>query len=94
MRVTRPTVLDRAREGVADDRWRLEVWLAELEVNHVDAGPLELLGSFGHLDREKRLDLLDPPSERHARLLIRRRAIMICQSMPGPCRSTLTLLPA
>ena len=94
VRVARPTVLDRARQGIAHGRRRLEIGLAELEVHHVDAGALELLGAFRDLDGEKRLDLLDPPCERHGRLLpTRRRACKICQSIPGPWRNTPTLLP-
>ena len=95
MRVARPPILDRARQGVANRRRRLEVGLAELEVDDVVAGALELLGSLRDLDGEKRLDLLDTPRERHERRLpTRRRACTICQSMPGPWRSTPTLLPA
>ncbi len=67
MRVAGPTVLDRARQGVAHGRRRLEIGLAELEVDHVDAGALELLGPLRDFDGEKRLDLLDPPRERHER---------------------------
>ena len=95
VRVPCTAVPDRAREGVTNDRRRLEVGLAELEVDHVDASPLELLGPLGHLDRQKWLDVLDPPRERHDRLRVTLlRALRICQSIPGPCRRTRTLLPA
>jgi len=95
VRVARPAVLDRARQGVADGRWRLEIGLAELEVDDVDAGALELLGSLRDLDGEERLDLLDALREGHERRLpTRRRARATCQSMAGPWRSTPTLLPA
>ena len=94
VRVACATVLI-ARASVADGGRRFEVGLAELEVDHVDAGALELLRSFGDFDGQERLDLLDPPRERHGRLLpTLRRACTICQSMPGPWRSTPTLLPA
>src|SRR5207245_4314848 len=95
VRVPCTAVLERAGEGVSNDRRRLEVGLAELEVDHVDAGPLELPGPLGHLDREKGLDFLDPPRERHEHLrLTLPRARRICQSITGPCCSTPTLLPA
>jgi hypothetical protein len=95
MGVARPTVLDRTGQRVSNDRRRLEVGLAELQVHDVDAGALELLRALGDLDGQERLDLLDAPRERHARLLLTRwRAVRICQSMPGPCRKTPTLLPA
>ena len=95
VRVARPAVLDRAGEGVADDRRRLEIRLAELEMHDVDPGALELLGSLRDLDGEKRLDLLDPARERHGpRLPTFRLAWAICQSIPGPWRRTPTLLPA
>src|SRR5262249_52006251 len=95
VRVARPPVLDRARQGVAHRRGRLEVGLAELEVDHVDAGALELLRPLRDLDGQERLDLLDPPRERHAPPRpTRPRAAMICHTMPGPRRSPPTLLPA
>ena len=85
MRVAGPPVLDRASQGIADGRRSLEVGLTELEVDHVEAGALELLGALGDFDGEKRLDLLDPPRERHGcRLPTLRRACRICQNMPGP----------
>ncbi len=95
MRIARPAVLDRASEGVAHGRRRLEIGLAELEMHHVDPGALELLRPFRDLDGQKRLDLLHSSSEGHGRLPpMRRLACTICQSIPGPWRTTPTLLPA
>ena len=84
VRVASVTVLDRLLERLADHRWRLEVRLAELEVDHVDARPLERLRALSHLDREERLDLPDPPREAHPALPALRLARTICHSIPGP----------
>ena len=94
VRVPGPAVLDRALQGVPDDRGRLEVRLAELEVHDIDAGALELLGPLGHFDRQEGFDVPDSSSECHERPLTRDRAFRICQSIPGPCRKNPTLLSA
>src|SRR4030095_9737953 len=63
-------ILDRALEGVTDDLGRFEVRLAELEMDHVDAGPFELLGPFCHLDGKEGLDLLTPSGQDQCHLLM------------------------
>src|SRR5439155_16716063 len=78
---------------LADHRGRLEVRLAQLEMHDIDARALERLRPLPHLHREERLDLSDPPREAHRRLPARSLAVTICQNIPGPCRSTPTLLP-
>jgi hypothetical protein len=51
-------VLERLLGRLADDRRRLEVRLAELQVDDVDPLPLEGLGALEDLDGQERLDLL------------------------------------
>src|SRR5437867_6635056 len=91
VRVARTAVLDRTLQGLTDHRGGFEVRLTELEVDHIDAGPLELLCPLGHFDRPDGLDLLDSPRKRHRCLPIRSRARTIFHSIPAPCRRTPTL---
>src|SRR5713226_2105132 len=83
-----PAVLERLLGGLADDGRRLEVGLAELEVDDVDPLALHGLGALEHLHREERLDLLGAP-----RGLSRQRAARISRSIRGPSLSTPTLEP-
>jgi hypothetical protein len=97
VRVAGAPVLEGLLGGFADDRRRLEVGLAELEMDHVGPLALEGLGALEHLHGQEGLDLLrpagdHPPASRAARA-IRRRAATICASMRGPSLSTPTLEP-
>ena len=65
--VTGAAVLQRLLGRLPDHRRRLEVGLAELEVDDIDAGPLQRLRALEHLHREKRLDLPGPARD-HAPL--------------------------
>ena len=91
-------VLQRPLGRRADHRRGLEVGLAELEVDDVDAGPLQRLRALEHLHREKGLDLSGPARDHRvpfpASSRRRRRAAMIWASMRGPSFKTPTLEPA
>ena len=77
---------------VSDDSGRFEVGLAELQVNHVDAPPLEVFCPLAHLDGEEWLD--QRAARRHHPVFPKRlRARRICHIMRGPSRRTLDLLP-
>ena len=88
-----PAVLDGARERLRHRHRRLEIRLPVMEVHHVDAGALESLGALRHFHGEERLDLAGTTRRTHERRTMRRRALRICQSIPGPSLSTPTLLP-
>src|SRR5436853_515393 len=66
-RVLGPAVLDRSLRRLLNGRRCLEVRLAELEVDDVDALALERLGALEHLDGEEGVDGLHPARESHQR---------------------------
>jgi hypothetical protein len=55
--VSRLTSAQRLVAGRQDRRWRREVGLADLEVDHLHPGALHLEGALEHFHGEKRLDL-------------------------------------
>ena len=77
----------------ADDRRRVEVGLAELEMNDVDPLTPERLCPITYLHGEEGLDPLHPWRWSHRRHPTRSRAAVICRNIPGPLPSTRTLLP-
>ena len=82
--VASATVLERSLESLPDHEGRLEVGLAKLQMDHVDASSLQRLGTLTHLDGQEGLDLLDAPREPHRPLQMRNRARTIWFTIPGP----------
>ena len=92
MGVLGASVLESLLGGIANHGGRLEIGLAQLEVNDVHSRTLEIFRPLAHLDGEEWLDHLAAPRH-HPALPRRRRARRICHIMDGPSRSTLDLLP-
>src|SRR5205823_4853803 len=97
VRVPRATVLQRLLGRLADHRRRVEIGLAELQVDHVGAEALQRLGAMEDFDGEKRLDGLRAPRD-HGRprappAPTRSRAAMTWASIRGPSLATLTREP-
>src|SRR3970040_185844 len=82
VRVARPAVLERLLGRLADHRRRVEVGLAELEVDDVLALALELLRPLEDLDGKKGLDGVRA-LRRHCRARAR-RAASIWPGLRGP----------
>src|SRR5581483_3914866 len=98
VRVAGAPVLERLLGRLADHRRGLEVRLPELQMDDVDALPLERLRPLEHLHGQERLDLLRAARDHDGRpprgnRSTRRRAASTSRSMRGPWRSTLTLEP-
>src|SRR5262249_23479706 len=94
--IPRAAVLEGFLGRFSDHGRRVEVGLAELEVDDVGALPLQLLGALEDLDGEERLDGAGASSdhgETRGRPARRRRVARICRTMRGPSRSTVTLEP-